>query len=627
LRRSDNPASAPLKLRLPVPTPILKHLQSLHDTFASLDDGAVATYIPELGRADPSWFGIAIATVDGVVYEVGDSRQEFTIQSISKPFAYGLALEHHGLKRVSRRVGVEPSGDAFNSISLDPRSGRPLNPMINAGAIATTSFVPGDSKEKRERAMLGFFEAFAGRDLSVDDAVYRSERDTGHRNRAIAHLLRNADVLEGDPEEPLDLYFRQCSIAVTCSDLARMAACLAAGGIQPATGERVLSTHNVGRVLSIMSSCGMYDFAGEWIFEVGMPAKSGVAGGILAVLPGQLGIGVFSPPLDERGNSVRGIRVCKALSREFGLHLFNSPRVVLPALRASCSGADVHSKRRRPLRELEALARVGGKIRLFELHGRLELSSVEMATRTILRESADASHVIIDLERVFDLDAAACRLLVDLRDQLERDGKRAFLACIHEKDTLRAYVDGHRSVGDWEVLDRYPTRDEALDLCENEVLVQAGVRPAELPPATLAEQELCRGFTETEIAALEARLRPARWDAGDTVMAQGSAADWLLFISHGEVGVFLNNSQGGETLLTRLGPGSSVGELALPDRQPRAGTIRALTQLEGGILDFAAFDRLPEEGLVQLQLKLLTNLAAVLAARLRTAAREIRSLT
>ena len=213
--------------------------------------------------------------------------------------------------------------------------------MINAGAIATAGLVPGATPAERQAKLLGLFSEFAGRELAIDDAVYRSERDTGHRNRAIAHLLRNFDILTGEPEEPLDLYFRQCSISVTCRDLAVMAATLASGGVNPVTQRRVLQPQNTGRLLSIMSSCGMYDYAGEWIYNVGMPAKSGVAGGILAVLPGQLGIGVFSPPLDPKGNSVRGIRVCNDLSQDFGLHLFNTPRVVTPALRQVQTAAEV----------------------------------------------------------------------------------------------------------------------------------------------------------------------------------------------------------------------------------------------------------------------------------------------
>jgi len=289
-------------------SPIQTYLERAHAKHAALSTGEIATYIPELGKADPSWFAICLATTDGQVYEVGDSQQTFTIQSISKPITYGLALQDHGYDRVLAKIGVEPSGDAFNSISLQPGTGRPLNPMINAGAIATTSLVAGDTREARLARVLDAMSAYAGRPLDIDESVFESERATGHRNRAIGHMLRNFDILTSDPTPVLEMYFRQCAISVTCRDLGIMAATLANRGINPVTGKQAIRGEYVESVLGVMSSCGMYDFAGEWIFRVGLPAKSGVAGGVLAVLPGQLGIGVFSPRLDPHGNSVRGIR-------------------------------------------------------------------------------------------------------------------------------------------------------------------------------------------------------------------------------------------------------------------------------------------------------------------------------
>jgi glutaminase A len=254
---------------------------------------------------------------------VGDSRVRFTIQSMPKPFTYGLALQDRGFDAVDAKVGVEPSGEAFNSISLAPGSGRPLNPMINAGAITSTSLVAGGSASEREERVVDFYGRFAGRSLEVDMEVYESERDTGHRNRAIGHMLRAFGVLEDDPDEALDLYFGQCSVSVDCRDLSLMAGTLANGAATrwPATG--VLERDLVDRVLSVMTTCGMYDSVGEWVVDVGMPAKSGVGGGVLAVLPGQLGIAVFSPPLDRHGNSVRGVEVCRQISTDLNLNLLH----------------------------------------------------------------------------------------------------------------------------------------------------------------------------------------------------------------------------------------------------------------------------------------------------------------
>src|SRR5262245_6921820 len=273
-------------------------------------------------------------------------RQSFTIQSISKPFTYGLAIEDRGLRMVLQKIGVEPSGEAFNSISLAPDTGRPRNPMINAGAIVASSLVRGTSAAQRLERLLGVFSAHAGHPLAVDEVVYASERETGHRNRAIGHLLRNFEVLTGDPDEALDLYFRQCSVAVDCRDLAVMAACLANGGTNPLTGDRALRADVVPHVLSVMTTCGMYDSAGEWVFRVGLPAKSGVSGGVLAVLPGQLGVAVFSPRLDAHGNSVRGVQVCTDLAEAFGLHFLRAPRPAPAAIRRQYDLVRIGSKRR-----------------------------------------------------------------------------------------------------------------------------------------------------------------------------------------------------------------------------------------------------------------------------------------
>ncbi|MGB0723696.1 MAG: glutaminase, partial [Gammaproteobacteria bacterium] len=201
------------------PTSFQHYLESLHEAFRTLDSGALADYIPELTKADPNWFGIAVVTVDGHVYQVGDTREDFTIQSVSKAFTYGAALEDTGVEGVMAKIDVEPSGEAFNSISLEPDTGRPRNPMINAGAIVATSLIKEQEKGGRMGAILDTFARYAGRELGIDDEVYRSERDTGHRNRAISHLLRNYEILEGDPEPVLDAYFRQCSILVNCRDL------------------------------------------------------------------------------------------------------------------------------------------------------------------------------------------------------------------------------------------------------------------------------------------------------------------------------------------------------------------------------------------------------------------------
>ncbi len=303
---------------------ILSSLNELHLKYRDLNQGHLADYIPELAKANPEWFGISVVTTDGQVYEVGDFEREFTIQSMSKPFIYGLALEDNDREKVLSRVGVEPSGDPFNSIIKLDATNRPHNPMVNAGAIATTSLVQGKDPTERLNRVLELMGRYIGERPGIDMSVFMSERTTGHRNRAIAHLLLNFGLIENRVEEILDLYFQQCSILVSARQMATMAATLANQGVNPLTGERAVERGYLRDILTVMHTCGMYNYAGEWAHTVGLPAKSGVAGGVIAVVPGHFGICVFSPPVDERGNSVRGIRVCEDLSRNSGMHLFDS---------------------------------------------------------------------------------------------------------------------------------------------------------------------------------------------------------------------------------------------------------------------------------------------------------------
>jgi glutaminase len=286
-------------------------------------EGALANYIPELAAVDPDRFGIAVATESGKLHAVGDTEHPFTIQSVSKAFVYCLALELIGRDAVLERVGVEPSGDAFNAIFFDPYTNRPYNPMVNAGAITVAGIVHEVAGDGAFELIIERLSAAAGRRLSMDEAVYRSEAETGHRNRAIGHLLRNVGALPGAVDPVVDLYFRQCSILVTAADLARMGATLANIGENPATGVQVFDLSAVRNTLAVMFTCGMYDYSGNWAYDVGVPAKSGVGGGIVGVVNRQLGIGTFSPRLDPKGNSVRGVAAIKEIGNELGLHVFD----------------------------------------------------------------------------------------------------------------------------------------------------------------------------------------------------------------------------------------------------------------------------------------------------------------
>ncbi len=385
---------------------VQRYLDQLVAEFAGVADGALADYIPELTQVDPAGFGLALSSADGFVYESGEARTQFTIQSISKPFTYALALDQVGQEAVDAKIGVEPSGDAFNEISVDEHTKTPKNAMINAGAIAAVSLVPGASPDERFAKIQQFYSACAGRQLDLDEDVYRSEKATGSRNRAIAYMLTSFGIFD-DPDDVLDVYFRQCSLRVTSVDLARMAATLARGGVNPQTGRRVTGTKVVQRTLSVMVTCGMYNGAGDWVSAVGMPAKSGVGGGITAVLPGQLGIGVYSPLLDGRGNSVRGVLVCRALSERLGLHFLTVSRESRATIRAVFDAGD--------------------GVRVYEMHGDLMFAGAERVLRIIDRDSGSFSVAILDVTRVDTINDPARALLAGMSAMLSAAGKRSLL--------------------------------------------------------------------------------------------------------------------------------------------------------------------------------------------------------
>ncbi|MBV6622876.1 MAG: glutaminase A [Rivularia sp. (in: Bacteria)] len=307
-------------------TPALtSFLEDLYCFYQPLNEGKVAQNIPELAKANPDWFGICAVGVDGKVFDIGHTTQEFSIQSISKPFVYGLALEDWGKDYVLGRIGVEPTGEPFNSI-MEPEEifRRHYNPMVNAGAIVTTSLIKGADARKRYNRLLEMFRRYIGRNVSIDAGVFNSKKTSDHLNRAIAYMMLNFDLIEGNINDILNLYFQQCSLTVNCHDLAVMAATLANKGLNPMTEEQAIDQKYVKNILSIMYTCGLYEFSGQWAYKVGLPAKSGLSGAIIGVVPNQMGIAVFSPPLDKRKKSWRGVKVFEALSEKFGLHIFTT---------------------------------------------------------------------------------------------------------------------------------------------------------------------------------------------------------------------------------------------------------------------------------------------------------------
>src|ERR1051325_2356172 len=594
-------------------SPINACLNRIHERYKSLNEGRVADYIPELSKARPEWFGICVATRDGQVYEVGDTRQAFTIQSISKAFAYGLALEDRGEEHVLARVGVEPSGDAFNAISLKAGSGAPFNPMINAGAIATCGQVLRVNGDTRIQRIVRYLSGCAGRLLDIDEIVYRSESETGHRNRAIGWMLRNFGILDEDPQDTLETYFQQCSIRVTCRDLAFMGATLANQGINPLTRECAIRREDVDNVLSVMATCGMYDYSGEWIYRVGLPAKSGVGGGILAVLPGQIGIGVFSPPLDAQGNSVRGIRVCVDLARELDLHLFNPSAAPQPALRLEYDASQISSKRRRPAAAARTLRNYGARIRMFELQGELIFSTLEPVVREVAKRAPYCRHVILDFRSVAGVDPVSVRLLGELSTALAGGSTPVRLLFCHSGRYAPSMTDaGVPGTALFKDL------DSALESSEDELLAEL-CGEAWRPPAsvTLAECHLLRDCTAEDLAWLEQHLPARRFAAGQQIVAAGEKASEIFFVMSGSAEVRLrmpDGQPGGRVGV--FAAGMSFGEMAFLDNSPRSADVIALDAVECRVIDHAIFAALEEER-PKLKITLLTALARLVSANLR----------
>jgi glutaminase len=302
-------------------------LRAAHVKYKDLSEGKNADYIPALAQVPSSLFGIALVTADGRTFAVGDVDYQFSIQSISKVFTLAEVLQQRGEQIIVDTIGVDATGQEFNSIvAIEQNQGTEMNSFVNPGAIATTSMLKGDDEQAIWKTIIDTFSAFAGRELQVNEEVYKSESETNQRNRAIAMLMHAYGRIEDNPRRATDLYTRQCSVNVSAKDLAVMAATLANGGVNPVTKKKVLDEQYVPKVLAVMATAGLYDDSGKWLFATGLPAKSGVGGGLIAVSPGKFGIAAFSPPLDEAGNSVRAQKAIADVSAALG----GNPYAVTP---------------------------------------------------------------------------------------------------------------------------------------------------------------------------------------------------------------------------------------------------------------------------------------------------------
>ena len=546
---------------------------------------------PSSPRPNPDHFGISLATLDGHVYEVGDTRVPFTIQSMSKPFVFALALDSLGASRVESVIGVEPSGDPFNSIRLNAEN-HPFNPMVNAGAIACSGLI-------HEAKGAGAFEhirrelsRFAGRDLDVDEAVYASESTTGDRNRAIGYLLRTNAVITDNVAAVLDVYFRQCSILVTARDIAIMAATLANRGINPVTGEQVTTPYAISRTLSVMTSSGMYDYAGEWIYRIGIPAKSGVGGGILAALPARLGLGSYSPRLDKHGNSVRGIKVCEALSAHYDLHMLNRSDDARNSIIADYTIGKSPSRRSRRPRERDILAAHHQDVRVIELVGTLSFSNVDYVSRQLAARPRP-QFVIFDLRRVAVGDAR--------RRPPDRGGVPRARELPRHRDPVRHQAHLGR-VEDGAANGPRASPTSATSICSmpqsngprTRWSIATAARSISTTPPNSPSSRCWRDLSAEELAELAALGTTRTYRRGEKIVGAGEPATSLFFLRSGVVHVTLPDG----VRLATLTAGMAFGEMALlePLRSADVLADASATAVEISIARFRALPRPASQG-------------------------------
>ncbi len=568
----------------PVKSPLQDYLDALHRDLLPSIEGEIAGYAELLPGLDPDQFGIALTTLDGTTYSAGDADTGFAIQSISKAFTYALALADSGFEAVDAKIDVEPSGEAFNEISLQAGTGRPANALINAGAIAAASLVsestPPDPRETGGIArILSAYSTLAGRELGVDDEVLAIERHEGDRNLALAYLLRSFGVIDGSAEGTADDYFAACAITVTARHLSMMAAVLATGGVHPVSGERVLSPTVVSRVLSVMSTCGMYDDAGEWMVRVGLPAKSGVGGGIIAVVPGQVGIAVYSPRLDHHGNSVRGVLACERLSSAFDLHLMRGAHVSHEAVRVMYPITEAPSGVRRQPVAQESLLLHGHRAVVIEVQGDLTFGAAESVVRELVELPTEVEFVVLDIRRITDVIAFA-------RDALER-----VAAAYAEQGRVIVVVDDAGRVstesgtGPRHV---FELRRQAIEWVEEQVLARYCGAPSHAAQVDAADALVLSGLDDAASAALITAMTRQRFAQGDVVLRQNQEFRGLFIIIRGLVDTTVADSEGDQQRLTVLGPGMSFGEFGLIGDGRHAATVTALEALEVEVLSAAA---------------------------------------
>ncbi|MGH3366323.1 MAG: glutaminase A [Nocardioidaceae bacterium] len=556
---------------------------------ACLDDrsGDILRGVAALEDVDPESFGICLATADGHVYEVGDTRLPFCMQSISKPFTYGIALTDNGFDLVDAKIDVEPSGEVYNQISLHPVTHRPRNPMINGGALVAASLVAGATPEQQIERISRTYSMYAGRELALDEDIFASQVESGHRNRAIGHMLREFGILEGNPDIAHEIYLWACSTMITCRDLCMMGATLANGGTNPLTGERVLAAEYTERVLSVMSTCGMYDAAGAWFAQVGLAAKSGVGGGIVAVLPGQLSIAAFSPRLDHHGNSVRAFEACRRLSQDLELHELHVARAARSAIRASYDVLESPSAAWRPEADRRLLDEFGRKARIYEAHGDLLFAGAESVVREISEACPGLDVVVLDISPVGEVVEVSRRLLSDLHRFVREQGCEVALI---DPDGLL----GNRVAGD-DVLPTFATVAAAVMWCEDWLIQHHGGRHPAEERFRFRDHPLFAEASPHVVDELERRMQPRSYANGELIVAERDTDAGVFLIMGGRVRCSLTSTHGIARHLATLTPGTCFGDVYLVADAPHPLALHANGSVDAFELTRKEFAKIGQE--------------------------------
>src|SRR5829696_5807338 len=440
--------------------------------------------------------------------------------------------------------------------------------MINAGAIAAASLVAGETLDERYERVRHAFSRCADRELEMDEEIFVADIAVAHRHRAIGHLLRGSGVIETDPGPAVELYFRQCALQLDCRDLALMAATLANGGVQPRTGERVFEPEIVERVLSVMTTCGMYDAAGEWVADVGLPAKSGVGGAVMAVLPGQIGIALYSPRLDRHGNSVRGVDACRQISRELELHFLHVASDRRSAIRDAWDVGSAPSSRRRTPDEQEVLNQFGACARLYALHGDLLFAGAESVVREVTERAPELDVIVLDISRVSEIARVARTMLA------------ATHAALRERGCRLALVDPDGELAGAEGIEVFDDPDEATAWAEDLLIERHGGTLATTDPIPLAEHGLAGDLRPDELGALRPLLERRSVAAGERIVAAGDPAAGIFFIVSGQATADVIDPDGTPRRVAVLPAGTSFGKRAVISGEPHTTDVHADTPLD-----------------------------------------------